>query len=76
MILGFIKNKDEIKHIRNTETIGEGKPKLPLSLNETHPHEYLYREPDSIERSFRPHASLSLKMTIRKKLVSGLLSCL
>ena len=49
-------------------------PQLPLSLpNEAHPHEYLHRGPDSVERSFRPHASLT-KIAIREKFVSCLLS--
>ena len=45
-------------------------PQLPQPLpNEAHPHEHLPRESDTVERSFRPHASLT-KIAIREKFVS------
>lgn len=73
MTLGFIKTGEdlEVKNITNTKpTAGEGMSPLPLSLpSEAHPHEYLHRESDTAERSFRPHASLS-RVAIQEKFVS------
>lgn len=76
MILGFIKTKEEVKCIKTTETTGEEIPQLPPTLpNEVHPHEYLHRESDNPERSFRPHTSLA-RIAIREKFVSILTVCL
>ena len=69
---GFIKTGEDLEEeqIKNTETIGEEVPQLPRPLpNEAHPHEHLPRESDTVERSFRPHASLT-KIAIREKFVS------
>ena len=70
VILGFIKTGEDLD-IKNTKpTVGEGMSPLPLSLpNEAHPHEYLHRESDTAERSFRLHASLP-RIAIREKFVS------
>ena len=49
------------------ETTGEDVPQLHPSL---YTHEYMHQESDNVERSYRPHTSLT-KIAIQEKFVSS-----